>query len=152
MRIIEKYGRSPPVHEIEVSHIVEGQDGRVAWERSSSKLADTKEPFAWTIANDNKSIFGADIDGYFHITASLARPHREMLRAQRHRSFALSGSGLPCDGSRSTLGPIRLTWVGRCYYSVCRRQRWPRVAGALSDPVSLQVLLGAPRNLTGPTP
>ena len=32
------------------------------------RLADTKEPFAWAIASDNKSIVGADMDGYFRIT------------------------------------------------------------------------------------
>ena len=29
---------------------------------------DTKEPFAWTISADNKSIIGADMDGYFKVT------------------------------------------------------------------------------------
>jgi hypothetical protein len=42
---------------------VEGQQGRVAWGRSSSAAADTKEPFAWAITNDNRSIVGADMDG-----------------------------------------------------------------------------------------
>jgi hypothetical protein len=56
------------VREIEATHNVEGQDGRVAWGRSSSTVADTKEPFVWAIASDNKSIVGADLDGYFHIT------------------------------------------------------------------------------------
>jgi hypothetical protein len=56
------------VREIEASHTVEGQDGRLAWGRSSSAAADTKEPFAWSIASDNKSILGADPDGYFRIT------------------------------------------------------------------------------------
>jgi hypothetical protein len=56
------------VREIEASHTVEGQDGRLAWGRSSSTAADTKEPFAWSIASDNKSILGADPDGYFRIT------------------------------------------------------------------------------------
>jgi len=55
----------PRVREIEVTHVVEGQDGRVAWGRSSSATADTKEPFAWTLNNDNRWIFGADVDGYF---------------------------------------------------------------------------------------
>lgn len=36
----------PRVRDIEVTHVVEGQDGRVAWGRSSSAVADTKEPFA----------------------------------------------------------------------------------------------------------
>jgi hypothetical protein len=29
---------------------------------------DTKEPCAWAMSSDNKSIVGADMDGYFHIT------------------------------------------------------------------------------------
>jgi len=45
-----------------------GQEGRLAWGRSSSAVADTKEPFAWAIASDNKTIVGADMDGYFRIT------------------------------------------------------------------------------------
>jgi hypothetical protein len=28
----------------------------------------TQEPFAWAIASDNKTIVGADMDGYFRIT------------------------------------------------------------------------------------
>ena len=58
----------PRVRDIEATHTVEGQDGRVAWGRSSSTVADTKEPFAWAISSDNKSIVGADMDGYFRIT------------------------------------------------------------------------------------
>ena len=69
----------PRVREIEATHVVEGQDGRVAWGRSSSAVADTKEPFAWAIASDNRSIVGADVDGYFRITL-LARPDGEVLR------------------------------------------------------------------------
>ncbi len=58
----------PRVRDIEMTDVVEGQDGRLAWGRSSSKTMDTKEPFAWTISADNKSIIGADMDGYFNIT------------------------------------------------------------------------------------
>ena len=58
----------PRVRDIESTHVVEGQDSRLVWGRSSSSAADTKEPFAWTIASDNKTIVGADMDGYFHIT------------------------------------------------------------------------------------
>jgi hypothetical protein len=60
-------GDPPRVRDIGVTYVVEGQDGRVAWGHSSSTVADTKEPFAWAIASDNKTIVGADIDGYFHI-------------------------------------------------------------------------------------
>jgi hypothetical protein len=58
----------PRVRDIEATYVVEGQDGRVAWGRSKSAVADTQEPFAWAIASDNKSIVGADMDGYFRIT------------------------------------------------------------------------------------
>jgi hypothetical protein len=59
---------APRIRDIEATHTVEGQDGRLAWGRSSSTLVDTKEPFAWVIASDNKSIIGSDMDGYFRIT------------------------------------------------------------------------------------
>jgi hypothetical protein len=58
----------PRVRDIEATHTVEGQEGRLAWGRSSSAVADTKEPFAWAVASDNKTIIGADMDGYFRIT------------------------------------------------------------------------------------
>jgi hypothetical protein len=64
----------PRVRDIEATHVVDGQEGRIAWGRSSSTVADTKEPFAWAIASDNKTIVGADMDGYFHIT--LVSPDR----------------------------------------------------------------------------
>ena len=67
--------RDPPrVRDIEATYVVEGQDGRLAWGHSSSAVTDTKEPFAWAIASDNKSIVGADEDGYFRIT--LVSPDR----------------------------------------------------------------------------
>jgi hypothetical protein len=58
----------PRLRDVEMSDIVEGQDGQVAWGRSSSAAAKTDEPFAWAISSDNKSIVGADMDGYFRIT------------------------------------------------------------------------------------
>ena len=58
----------PRVHEIDATYVVEGQDGRVAWGRSASAVANTQEPFAWAISGDNKTILGADMDGYFNIT------------------------------------------------------------------------------------
>jgi hypothetical protein len=64
----------PRVRDIEVTYTVEGQHERLAWGRSSSTAADTIEPFAWAIASDNKSIVGADLDGYFRIT--LISPER----------------------------------------------------------------------------
>src|SRR5262245_27196944 len=58
----------PRVRDIEATHTVEGQEGRIAWGHSSSTVADTKEPFAWAIASDNRSIVGVDMDGHFRIT------------------------------------------------------------------------------------
>jgi hypothetical protein len=59
---------APRVRDIEATYVVDGQEGRVAWGRSSSTVANTQEPFAWAIASDNRSIVGADTDGYFIIT------------------------------------------------------------------------------------
>ena len=56
------------VRDIDVTYLVDGQEGRLAWGRSSSTIAQTNEPFAWAISADNKSIVGADRDGYFRIT------------------------------------------------------------------------------------
>lgn len=64
----------PRVRDIASTHVVIGQDGRVAWGYSSSAVADTKEPFAWALTKDNRNIIGADLDGYFRI--SLITPDR----------------------------------------------------------------------------
>jgi len=58
----------PRVRDIEATYVVDGQEGRLAWGHSSSAAANTQEPFAWAIASDNKTIVGADMDGYFRIT------------------------------------------------------------------------------------
>ena len=56
---------SPPrVRGFEFTFVVDGQDGRLAWVTSFSTAAGTNEPFAWAISSDNKSIIGADTDGY----------------------------------------------------------------------------------------
>jgi hypothetical protein len=58
----------PRVRDIEVTHTVEGQEVRLAWGTSSSATADTREPFAWVISADNRTVVGSDTDGSFHIT------------------------------------------------------------------------------------
>jgi hypothetical protein len=58
----------PRVHEIEAKYVFDGQDGHLVWGHSSSAAANTREPLAWAIASDNKTIYGADADGYYHIT------------------------------------------------------------------------------------
>jgi hypothetical protein len=81
---------SPPrIRDIETTHVIEGQDGRLLWGRSSSTAAKTQEPFAWAIASDNKSIVGADMDGYFRI--SLLSPDR-MERCYAHNAAPPSRS------------------------------------------------------------
>ena len=79
----------PRVRDIDVTYIVDGQDGRLAWGRSASTIANTNEPFAWAISADNKSIVGADNDGYFRIT--LLAPDR-MDKCYAHSGTSPSGS------------------------------------------------------------
>jgi hypothetical protein len=57
----------PRVRDIEDTYVIDGQDGRLIWGHSASTVADTHEPFAWAMASDNKTIEGADVDGYYHI-------------------------------------------------------------------------------------
>jgi len=56
------------VRDLEVTHTVAGQDGRLIWGTTSSANNDSKEPFAWALSADNKTIEGADSDGYYRIT------------------------------------------------------------------------------------
>ena len=77
------------MRDIEATYVVEGQEGRLAWGRSSSAVANTQEPFAWAMASDNRSIVGADLDGYFRIT--LIAPDR-MEKCYVHNGLSPSGS------------------------------------------------------------
>ena len=56
------------MRDLEVTHTVAGQDGRLIWGTTSSANNDSKEPFAWALSADNKTIEGADTDGYYRIT------------------------------------------------------------------------------------
>jgi hypothetical protein len=56
------------VRDLEVTHTVTGQDGRLIWGTTSSANNDSKEPFGWALAADNRTIIGADTDGYYRIT------------------------------------------------------------------------------------
>jgi hypothetical protein len=81
---------SPPrVRDFEFTFVVDGQDGRLAWGHSFSSVATTNEPFAWAISADNKSIVGADTDGYYQMTV-LARTRIEMCYS--HNGLSPSGS------------------------------------------------------------
>jgi len=56
--------------DLEVTHTVEGQDGRLLWGITSSTNNDSREPFAWALSADNKTILGADTDGYYLVTVT----------------------------------------------------------------------------------
>ena len=79
----------PRIRDIEVIYTIDGQDGRLVWGHASSSAADTKEPFAWAISSDNKSIIGADTDGYYMIT--LLAPDR-MEKCYTHNGLSPSHS------------------------------------------------------------
>ncbi len=97
----------PREHEIETKYVIDGQDGRVVWGRSSSSVADTQGPFGWAIASDNKTIVGADVDGYFHIT--LVSPDRiEKCYTERHKPEPFDHRRLLYNGSREAVGQQRL--------------------------------------------
>ena len=50
------------VRHLEVIHTVLGQDGRLIWGPISAGN------FAWAVTADNKTIIGADTDGYYRLT------------------------------------------------------------------------------------
>ncbi len=96
----------PRVRDIEATYIVDGQDGRLAWGRSASAVANTMEPFAWAMASDNKTIVGADMDGYFRITLVCSRSHGEVLHPERHQPGRIDRRHLPHDGPGEAVGLI----------------------------------------------
>ena len=57
----------PRVREIQFSFEITGEDGGAYWGSSWSDPA-VKEPFAWVISPDGKSILGSDTDGIFQVT------------------------------------------------------------------------------------
>jgi hypothetical protein len=56
------------VVDYDFTFVVDGQQGPLAWGHSFSTVAATNEPFAWSFGADNKSMIGADTDGYYRIT------------------------------------------------------------------------------------
>lgn len=60
---------SPPrIRDFEFTLVVEGQDGRLAWGRTSSAVAATNEPFVLAISSDGRTVVGSDTDGSYHLT------------------------------------------------------------------------------------
>ncbi len=59
----------PRVRDIEVTYVVEGQDGRLVWGRASTAVADQKRAVCLGDCERQQSIvIGADMDGYYRIT------------------------------------------------------------------------------------
>jgi hypothetical protein len=65
-------GDTPRVQEIEFSFVVTGQEGRGAWGYNLSSVAQTREPFAWSLSTNGRTAIGADTDGYYQITLESA--------------------------------------------------------------------------------
>src|SRR5262249_50078860 len=59
---------APRVRDIEATHIVEGQDGRLAWGPPPSVVAGTNEPVARASPSNPNATVGRDGDGYFRLT------------------------------------------------------------------------------------
>ena len=59
---------TPRLLEFDFNFVVTGQEGKLAWGYSLSSIAATREPFAWSIASDGKTIVGSDTDGSFRAT------------------------------------------------------------------------------------
>ena len=80
---------APRVRDFEFTFVVDGQDGRLLWGHSFSSVATTNEPFAWAISANNKSIVGADTDGYYQMTV-MSSDRIEM--CYNHNGLSPSGS------------------------------------------------------------
>lgn len=86
----QRAGDAARVREIAATHVVEGQDGRLAWGHSTSAAAgDTKDPFVWALTGDNRTIIGADADGHFRITLT---GRDRMDKCYVHNGLSPSGS------------------------------------------------------------
>jgi hypothetical protein len=69
---------TPRVQDFEFTFVVDGEEGRLAWGHSFSKVAITNEPFAWATSTDGKTVVGAD--GYFQMSV-LSADRMEMCYA-----------------------------------------------------------------------
>jgi len=80
---------TPRVREFEFTMVVTGQEGRSVWGYSYSNVAQTNEPFAWSLTNNGRGAVGADTDGYFQITLEAAD---SMELCYAHNRLSPSGS------------------------------------------------------------
>src|SRR5262245_37665608 len=79
-----------------------GQDGWLVWGRSSSSVADTKEPFAWTIASDNRRSLVPTWTAIFTLLSSRPTVSRNAT-PKRHEPKQIDRCHLLHDGSRETV-------------------------------------------------
>ena len=56
----------PRMREVQFTYTVREQDGRLLWGTTASPAY--QEPFAWSISQDNRMVFGADTDGHYRLT------------------------------------------------------------------------------------
>jgi hypothetical protein len=56
----------PRLREVRFTYTVERQDGALLWGTTASPAY--REPFAWAIARDNRTVYGADTDGQYRLT------------------------------------------------------------------------------------
>ncbi len=56
----------PRLREIRFTYSVERQDGALL--RGTTSSPSYREPFAWAISRDNRTIYGADTDGQYRLT------------------------------------------------------------------------------------
>ena len=104
--------REAAVRDLEVTHTVLGQDGRLIWGTTSAGNNDVKEPFAWAVTADNKTIIGADTDGYYRITILSPTRWRNATCRMRLRPGRRSWRpALSCRGSINSRGDGETTPV-----------------------------------------
>lgn len=58
---------TPRIRDIDVTYVITGQEGALAWGYNFSAASPAHEPIAWAIASDGRTISGADTDGYYTI-------------------------------------------------------------------------------------
>jgi len=79
----------PRLREFEFTFVVTGQEGRSVWGYNNSNVAQTNEPFAWSLTNNGRSAIGADTDGYYQVTLEAAD---SMELCYAHNRLSPSGS------------------------------------------------------------
>ena len=64
----ESFRRVSRVVEFDFTFVVAGQEGSLAWGYNFSSASASREPFAWAVASDGKTIVGADTDGSYRLS------------------------------------------------------------------------------------